>query len=98
MVGVGAAIWTLLFGEALVAEEALLGLVRLNLLLRADSDEVGAPASVPLIGEDKPGRRVAVTPSRGNWGVPLRVAVVVGKADSGTPVVVPVREPPEPVQ
>ena len=61
----------------------------------ARADETG---SVPLAGDAALGRAVAVTPSRGNWGLPAPDVLVVFTFCSGSPVVAPVREPPEPGQ
>ncbi len=70
--------------------------VVLNALCAA-IDAVGAEGSVPLAGAVSDGRRLAVTPRRGNDEAPLFV-VVDGKVESGTPVVVPVLAPPAPDQ
>ena len=65
--------------------------------LRDAGEAVDAPGSVPLAGEFKVGRMLAVVPRRGRTGL-VEEPVCVDRPDSGTPVVVPVREPPEPDQ
>jgi hypothetical protein len=62
--------------------------------LRADNDATAGPAGAITVG-----RRLAVVPKRGKTGALLvLVEPLVGKVESGTPVVVPVREPPAPCQ
>ena len=66
--------------------------------LRDASEAVGAPGSVPRAGEAADGRRVAVTPKRGNDGLPEFDPPDGVRLVSGRPVVEDVRAPPEPAQ